>query len=137
MMKMNEKLFSQKSKIRKWIEQQEMKVETFLFYIQALNDSAECLKSMIKQKIIIMTSSFNLFKVLWSEIAHTAVYLYNRTSCYFLNWKSFYELFHTCLTHWDDVVVDEWKSQQAHLKVYDSKTYYMITEVLIKIKCLD
>ena len=84
-----------------------------------------------------MKSSFNLLKELWPEITHAAVYLYNQTSCYFLNWKSSYELFHTHLAHWESVVIEEQKSQQAHLKVYDCKTYYMITDILKKINHLD
>ena len=108
-----------------------------MLYIQALNESDKCSENVIKQKIIIMKSSFNLLKKLWSEITYVVVYLYNWISCYSLNWKSSYELFHTYLAHQDDVVIEEWKSQQAHLKVYDCKTYYMITDTLKKINHLN
>ena len=64
MMKMNEKLYTQKSEIRKFIEQQKMRIEFLLFYTQTLNSSDECLESVIKQKIIVMKSSFNLLKKL-------------------------------------------------------------------------
>ena len=40
-------------------------------------------------------------------------------------------------SHQDDVVIKKWKLQQAHLKVYDCKTYYMITDTLKKINCFD
>ena len=64
MMKMNEKLYTQKLKIRKFIKQQKIKVESLLLYIQAFNDSSKYLRSVIKQKIIIMKSSFKLLKKL-------------------------------------------------------------------------
>jgi len=64
MMKMNEKLYTQKLKIRKFIKQQRMRIEFLLFYTQVLNDSSKYLKSVIKQKIIVMKSSFNLLKKL-------------------------------------------------------------------------
>ena len=65
MMKMNRKLYTQKSEIKKFLEQQQkMKIEFFLLYIQALNDSGKHSENVIKQKIIIMKSSFNLFKKL-------------------------------------------------------------------------
>ncbi len=131
-MKMNRKLYTQKSEIRRFLEQQRIRIKSSSFYIQALNSSDEHLKNMIKQKIIIMKSSFNLLKKLWSEITQAAVYLYNQTSHYSLNWKSSYKLFHTHLTHWDDVIIEEQKLQQAHLKVYSCKTYYMITDTLKK-----
>ena len=114
-----------------------MRIEFLSFYIQVLNNSDKCSENVIKQKIIIMKSSFNLLKELWFEIICAAVYLYNQTSCYFLNWKSSYKLFHICLTHQDDVVIKKWKSQQAYLKVYNCKTYYMTTKTLKKINCFD
>ena len=137
MMKMNKKLYTQKSEIRKFIEQQRIKIKSFLFYIQALNDSDKCSEDVIKQKIIVMKSSFNLLKELWLEIICAVIYLYNQTSCYFLNWKSSYELFHTHLIHQESVVIEEWKLQQAHLKIHNCKTYYMITDTLKKINYLD
>ena len=102
-----------------------------------LNESGEHLKDVIKQKIIVMKNSFNLLKELWLKITHAAIYLYNQTSHYFLNWKSSYKLFHTCLTHQDDVVINEQKPQQAHLKIYNCKTYYMIIDMLKKINHLN
>ncbi len=108
-MKINEKLYTQKLKIRKFLEQS-IRVESSLLYTQALNSSDECSENVIKQKIIVMKNSFNLLKKLWLEIICAAIYLYNWTSCYFLNWKSSYELFHTHLTHQDDVIIEEWKS---------------------------
>ena len=41
------------------------------------------------------------------------------------------------MTHWDDIVIKKWKLQQAHLKIYDCKIYYMTIETLKKINCLD
>ena len=63
-MKMNEKLYTQKSEIRRFIKQQKIRVKSSSFYTQALNNSDECLKNVIKQKIIIMKNSFNLLKEL-------------------------------------------------------------------------
>ncbi len=59
---MNRKLYTQKLKIRKFLEQQRIRVESLLFYIQILNDDAECSENMIKQKIIMMKKTFNLLK---------------------------------------------------------------------------
>src|SRR2546429_431300 len=64
MMKMNEKLYTQKSEIRRFLEQQRMRIKSSLLYTQVLNSSVKCLRSVIKQKIIVMKSSFNLFKEL-------------------------------------------------------------------------
>ena len=41
------------------------------------------------------------------------------------------------MTHQDGVVINKQKSQQAHLKVYSCKAYYMITNTLKKINCLN
>ena len=64
MMKMNEKLYTQKSEIRRFLEQQFIQIESSSSHTQALNDSDECLRNVIKQKIIVMKNSFNLFKKL-------------------------------------------------------------------------
>ena len=50
MMKMNKKLYIQKSEIKKFLEQQKMRIEFFLLYIQALNSSDEYSENVIKQK---------------------------------------------------------------------------------------
>ena len=80
-----------------------------------------------------MKSSFNLLKKLWLKIICIVIYFYNQTSYYFLNWKSSYKLFHIYLTHQENVVIKEQKFQQAHLKIYNCKTYYMIINILKKI----
>ena len=54
-----------------------------------------------------------------------------------MNWKSSYELFHICLIYQENVIIEEWKLQQAHVKIYSCKTYYIITDILKKINCLD
>ncbi len=106
-MKMNEKLYTQKSAVRRFLEQQGMRVKPSSLYTQALNGSGERSEGVIKQKIIAMESSSNLPKELWPKITCAAVYLYNQTSCYSLNWKSPYKLFHTCLAHRDGAVINE------------------------------
>ena len=134
---MNKELYIQKSEIRKFIKQQKMRIKSLSLYTQALNSSNEHSENVIKQKIIIMKSSFNLFKKLWLKITHAVIYFYNQTSHYFLNWKSSYEFFHTYLTHQESVVIEEWKLQQVHLKIYNCKTYYMTTYTLKKTKCFN
>ena len=136
-MKMDRELYTQKLEVRRFLEQQRIRVEPSPPYTQALNGSGERSGSVIKQKIIAMENSSNLPKEPWPEITHAAVYLYNRTPRYSLNWKSPYELFHTHLTHQDGVVINERKPQQAHLKVYSCKAYYMTTDALKKTNCLD
>ena len=64
MMKINRKLYIQKSEIKKFLEQQKIRVKSSLLYIQTLNSSNEYLKNVIKQKIIVIKNSFNLFKKL-------------------------------------------------------------------------
>jgi len=63
-MKMNEKLYTQKSKIRKFLKQQNIRIKFLLLYTQAFNSSDEYSENVIKQKIIIMKNSFNLLKKL-------------------------------------------------------------------------
>jgi len=63
-MKINEKLYIQKSEIRRFLEQQSIKIKFFQLYTQALNSSDKHSENVIKQKIIIMKSSFNLLKKL-------------------------------------------------------------------------
>src|SRR5205809_5385874 len=60
MMKMNRKLYTQKSEIRRFLEQQFIRVEPSPSHMQALNGSGECSGNVIKQKIIVMESSSNL-----------------------------------------------------------------------------
>ena len=65
MMKMNRKLYTQKLEIKRFFEQQQkMRIKFSLLYIQVLNNSSKHSESVIKQKIIIMKNSFNLFKKL-------------------------------------------------------------------------
>ena len=64
MMKMNEKLYIQKSKIKTFFEQQKIRIKFSSFYIQTFNNNAEYLRDVIKQKIITMKKSSNLFKQL-------------------------------------------------------------------------
>ncbi len=136
-MEMDGELYTQKPEVKRFLEQQSMRVEPSPPYTQALNGSGERSGGVIKQKIIAMGSSSNLPKELWPEITRAAVYLYNRTPRYSLNWKSPYELFHTRLAHRDGVVIEERKPQQAHLKVYGCKAYYMTTDALKKTNRLD
>ena len=108
-MEMDGELYTQKPEMKTFLEQQSMRVEPSPPYTQALNVSAERSGGVIKQKIIAMESSSNLPKELWPEITRAAIYLYNRTPRYSLNWKSPYELFHTRLAHRDGVVIKEQK----------------------------
>ena len=65
MMKMNEKLYTQKSEIKRFLEQQHfIQIEPSPPHTQALNGSDEHSENVIKQKIIVMKSSFNLLKEL-------------------------------------------------------------------------
>ncbi len=116
MMKMNEKLYTQKSKIRKFLKQQNIRIKFLLLYTQAFNSSDEYSENVIKQKIIIMKNSFNLLKKLWFKIIYIIIYFYNQTFYYFLNWKSFYEFFHTYLTHQDDVIIKKIKASTSLFK---------------------
>ena len=62
MMKINKKLYIQKLKIKTFLKKQIIRIKSSSFYIQTLNDSAECSEDVIKQKIIAMKKTFNLFK---------------------------------------------------------------------------
>ena len=65
MMEMNEKLYTQKPEIRRFLKQQHfIQIEPSPPHTQALNDSGEHSEDVIKQKIIIMKNSFNIFKEL-------------------------------------------------------------------------
>ena len=64
MMKMNRKLYTQKLKVKTFLEKQRIKVESSSLYIQTLNSDAECSRNVIKQKIIVMKKTSNLFKQL-------------------------------------------------------------------------
>jgi len=63
-MKMDGELYTQKLEVKRFLEQQYIKIESSLLYTQALNDSSKHSENVIKQKIIIMKSSFNLLKEL-------------------------------------------------------------------------
>ncbi len=63
-MKINKELYTQKFEIKRFLEQQFIRVKSLLFYTQALNSSSECLRDVIKQKIIAIKNSFNLLKEL-------------------------------------------------------------------------
>ena len=65
MMEINEKLYTQKFEIKRFLKQQYfMRVELSPPYTQALNGSGEHLRDVIKQKIIAMKNSSNLLKEL-------------------------------------------------------------------------
>jgi len=63
-MKMNRELYTQKLEVRRFLEQQRIRIESSLSYTQALNGSSKHSGGVIKQKIIAMKNSFNLFKEL-------------------------------------------------------------------------
>jgi len=63
-MKIDGELYIQKPEIKQFLKQQFIKVESLSLYTQAFNNSDKHSENVIKQKIIAMTSSFNLFKEL-------------------------------------------------------------------------
>ena len=63
-MEMDGELYTQKPKVRRFLEQQGIRVEPSPPYTQALNGGAERSGGVIKQKIIVMKKSSNLLKQL-------------------------------------------------------------------------
>ena len=72
-----------------------------------------------------MRLSARLPHTLWREIISLAVYLYNRTPKYNLDWKSPYEAFHE-VTMSDEGVTGLRKPTLNHLKAYGCQSYVLI-----------
>jgi hypothetical protein len=89
------------------------------------NGLAEQMGRLIVEKARAMRLSARLPHALWREIIASAVYLYNRTPKYNLDWKSPYEAFHK-VTMSDEGVTGLRKPTLNHLKAYGCQSYILI-----------
>ena len=80
---------------------------------------------LIVEKARAMRLSARLPHALWREIIASAVYLYNQTPKYNINWKSPYEAFHE-VTMSDEGVTGPRKPTLNHLKAYGCRSYVLI-----------
>lgn len=89
------------------------------------NGVVERIGRLIMEKARAMRLSARLPHALWREIIATAVYLYNRTPRYGLDWKSPYEAFHDFVMSAEGVTGPR-KPILHHLKVYGCRCYVLI-----------
>lgn len=90
----------------------------------AQNGGGERAGGVIKEKARAMRIGANLPEELWNETTKAAVYLYNRSPKYILDWKSPYERFHEGLAGKDnDSPTRIQRPNQSHLKVYGCKAF--------------
>jgi hypothetical protein len=89
------------------------------------NSLVERMGRLIVEKARTMRLSACLPHVLWREIIASAVYLYNQTPKYNLDWKSPYEAFHE-VTMSDERVTGPRKPTLNHLKAYGCQSYVLI-----------
>jgi hypothetical protein len=123
-----------KKTLSKFLRSKGVKAEPSAPHTPSQNGLAERSARYIKDKILAMRTSAKLPASLWPEIAHSAVYLANRTARYQPTlgeeggpaiWKSPYEVYHTFLAHQQGKVITARLPELAHLRVYGCKAYAM------------
>src|SRR6266516_2093696 len=89
------------------------------------NGLAERMGRLIMEKARAMRLSARLPHALWREIVGSAVYLYNRTPRYGIEWKSPYEAFHDFVMTTEGMTGPR-KPILHHLKVYGCRCYALM-----------
>ncbi len=87
-------IVGQKLEVKRFLENQGIRLEPSAEYTQAQNGAAERSGGVIKQKMRSMKQGAHLPEDLWVEISKAAVYLHNRVPKYQYNWKTPYERLH-------------------------------------------
>ena len=118
----NNKIVTQKSVVREYLEGRGVRVEPSALYTQDQNGGAERLRGVIKDRIRAMGTLF--LNELWPEIYKAVVYLANKTPWYSLQWKMPYKkFFNTPLLSY-------------YLRAYGYKVFVLIITALITFKRL-
>ena len=114
-----------KPDVKRWLATQGIIVEPSAPDTQAQNGGAERSGGVNKEKARAMRLDANLSWELWPEVTRAAVYLYNRTPNYAINWKTPYEIFFTRVAFSNGIVTSLRKPNLAHLKAYGCKAFAM------------
>ena len=92
---------------------------------QIQSDITEWFEWMMMMKTKIMWLFINLSHSMWKKIVGAVIYFYNWTSKTTLEWKNFYETFHTYV--WRKKTVSDLKKFQVHhFQLYECKCYVLI-----------
>lgn len=114
-----------RNKTKAWLNDRGIAFERCAPDTHDQNGTAERMGWIIIAKARAMRLSGKLPHALWREIVSTAVYLYNRTPRYSLEWKSPYEVFHDHVMTSQGVTGPR-KPILHHLKAYGCKCYTLI-----------
>jgi hypothetical protein len=114
-----------RNKTKAWLSSRGIEFEKCAPDTHEQNGLAERMGRIIVEKARAMRLSARLPHALWREIIASAVYLYNRTPKYNLDWKSPYEAFHE-VTMSAEGVTGPRKPSLNHLKAYGCRSYVLI-----------
>ena len=114
-----------RNKTKAWLTNRGIEFEKCAPDTHEQNSLAERMGRLIVEKARAMRLLARLPYALWREIIASAVYLYNRTLKYNLDWKSPYEAFHE-VTISDKGVIGPRKPTLNHLKAYRCRSYVLI-----------
>ena len=122
-----------RTKTTRWLHKKGCAIEPSAPRTQEQNGTAERSGGVIMERARAMRLAANLPHDLWKEIINTAVYLFNRTPKYGLEWKTPYEVFFASAAISDPGSSRGTKKPQlAHLKAYGCKAYAMTQTAQLK-----
>ena len=132
----NNKLTSQKPKVKRYIKSLHIRIKPSLLYTQALNEGTKCLGGVVKQKIRSIRMHLKLLVALQKEILKTVVYLLNRTPKYQHYQKTLYNQFYTFIAQRNGVTIKHKRLDQSHLHTYSYKAFTITIDALKKVNHL-
>ena len=106
-------------KLKTWISEQKIKWNWFAKNTSFQNEKFECFDVLLTEKIKYIKMYAKFFEKLYSECYLAAVYLINRTSIRFLNWKSSLMIIQRLTKQ-----IIKWKI--FHLKIFECKIFSLL-----------